>query len=123
MDRQWITSFHNTASLEGGPCDSVTWTFPIRYVSFRGKSFSPLPCNITLLLTHLLLVYGGLFVQLLQGPLGFYKGMAAPVVGVTPIFALSFFGFNVGKALQQDKPDDPLTLVTVYLFMILRFGT
>jgi len=51
----------------------------------------------------------------LQGPLGFYKGMAAPVVGVTPIFALSFFGFNVGKALQQDKPDDPLTLVTLFI--------
>jgi solute carrier family 25 carnitine/acylcarnitine transporter 20/29 len=59
-------------------------------------------------------IYTGTFdcakkIFLKEGPLGFYKGMAAPVVGVTPIFALSFFGFNVGKALQQDKPDDPLT--------------
>jgi len=55
----------------------------------------------------------------MQGPLGFYKGMAAPVVGVTPIFALSFFGFNVGKALQQNKPDDPLTLVAFIYFLLL----
>jgi len=68
----------------------------------------------------LLLVFGcEMFIQLLQGPLGFYKGMAAPVVGVTPIFALSFFGFHVGKTLQQDRPDDPLTLVS--LFTVLFF--
>ena len=46
-----------------------------------------------------------------QGPKGFYKGMAAPLAGVAPIFAVSFFGFNVGKSLQQNKPDDPLSLV------------
>ena len=65
-----------------------------------------------------------LYVQSLQGPLGFYKGMAAPVVGVTPIFALSFFGFNVGKALQQEKPDDPLTSVSllIYLFVASAEG-
>ncbi len=44
-----------------------------------------------------------------QGPRGFYKGMSAPLVGVTPIFAMSFFGFNVGKKLQQKDPDVPLT--------------
>jgi len=50
--------------------------------------------------------------------------MAAPVVGVTPIFALSFFGFNVGKALQQDKPDDPLTFVTLFIcfFYLLAYS-
>jgi len=70
---------------------------------------------LMLLLQLLLLLMIGckMFVQLLQGPLGFYKGMAAPVVGVTPIFALVFLGFNVGKKLQQDKPDDPLTLVSL----------
>ena len=35
--------------------------------------------------------------------------MAAPIVGVTPIFAMSFFGFNLGKQWQQKNPDDPLT--------------
>jgi len=69
--------------------------------------------TLLLFLLYLVLMIGcEVFLQLLQGPLGFYKGMAAPVVGVTPIFALSFFGFNVGKALQQDRPDDPLTLVS-----------
>ena len=44
-----------------------------------------------------------------QGPRGFYKGMAAPLMGVAPIFAISFFGFNVGKKLQQETPDSKLT--------------
>merc|ERR1712226_431204 len=42
-----------------------------------------------------------------EGPKGFYKGMSAPLAGVAPIFAVSFFGFNVGKQMQQKNPDDP----------------
>ena len=34
---------------------------------------------------------------------GLYKGMGAPLVGVTPIFALSFFGNDFGKKLQNAK--------------------
>ncbi|XP_070558942.1 mitochondrial carnitine/acylcarnitine carrier protein-like [Ptychodera flava] len=44
-----------------------------------------------------------------EGVLGLYKGMAAPVVGVAPIFAICFFGFGVGKKLQQKNPNEPLT--------------
>ena len=33
--------------------------------------------------------------------------MAAPVVGVAPIFALSFFGFSVGKELVGSVKKDP----------------
>jgi hypothetical protein len=36
-------------------------------------------------------------------------GMAAPITGVAPIFALSFFGFGVGKRLQQQTPDQVLS--------------
>ena len=54
-----------------------------------------------------------LLIRAVQGPLGFYKGMAAPIVGVTPIFALSFFGFNVGKAMQQEKPSHPTRRISV----------
>lgn len=50
-----------------------------------------------------------------EGPRGFYKGMTGPLVGVTPIFALSFFGFNVGKSIQQSHPDDPLTYEQLFL--------
>ena len=32
---------------------------------------------------------------------GLYKGMSAPLVGVTPIFALNFFGNDFGKKIQQ----------------------
>lgn len=48
-----------------------------------------------------------------QGLKGFYKGMAAPIIGVTPMFAVCFFGFGMGKKLQQKTPDDILTSVIV----------
>lgn len=44
-----------------------------------------------------------------QGVKGLYKGMAAPIIGVTPMFAVCFFGFGLGKKLQQKTPDDILT--------------
>lgn len=34
-----------------------------------------------------------------EGFFGLYKGMAAPLAGVTPMFAVCFFGFNLGKEL------------------------
>lgn len=36
------------------------------------------------------------------------SGMTAPLTGVAPIFAMSFFGFGLGKRLQQ-KNEEPLT--------------
>lgn len=49
-----------------------------------------------------------------EGPRGFYKGMLTPLVGVAPIFAVSFAGFNFGKSLFQNKPDDKLTLIQYF---------
>ncbi|XP_023345730.1 mitochondrial carnitine/acylcarnitine carrier protein isoform X2 [Eurytemora carolleeae] len=43
-----------------------------------------------------------------EGVRALYKGMAAPVVGATPIFALGFMGFGLGKKLQQSHPDEAL---------------
>lgn len=43
-----------------------------------------------------------------QGLWGLYKGMAAPLAGVTPIMAMTFFGFSLGKKLQQNHPHDIL---------------
>ncbi|KPP60942.1 mitochondrial carnitine/acylcarnitine carrier protein-like, partial [Scleropages formosus] len=43
-----------------------------------------------------------------QGVRGLYKGMAAPIVGVTPMFAVCFFGFGLGIKLQQKHPGDVL---------------
>ena len=34
--------------------------------------------------------------------------MGAPIVGVAPIFAISFAGFNVGKSLQQTEKNQAL---------------
>ncbi|KAF6727435.1 Mitochondrial carnitine/acylcarnitine carrier protein [Oryzias melastigma] len=46
-----------------------------------------------------------------EGVKGLYKGMAAPIIGVTPMFAVCFFGFGLGKKLQQRSPDDILSWV------------
>ncbi|GCC33592.1 protein kinase, cAMP-dependent, regulatory, type II, alpha A isoform X1 [Chiloscyllium punctatum] len=44
-----------------------------------------------------------------EGVRGLYKGMAAPIVGVAPMFAVCFFGFGLGKKLQQKNIEDVLT--------------
>lgn len=39
---------------------------------------------------------------------GLYKGMSAPLVGVTPIFALSFLGNDLGRKIQESHPGQKL---------------
>jgi len=41
-----------------------------------------------------------------EGPRALYKGMFAPLMASSPIFALSFVGFGLGKKLQQSHPDE-----------------
>lgn len=48
-----------------------------------------------------------------EGPLGLYKGMGAPLTGVSPMFAVCFFGYGVGKRIQQKDPTDELTLLQI----------
>lgn len=42
---------------------------------------------------------------------GFYKGVIPPLIGVTPIFAVSFWGYDIGKRLVTwtQASDAPLT--------------
>lgn len=49
--------------------------------------------------------------ECLQGIFGLYKGMGAPLAGVTPMMAMNFFGFGLGKEFLQSDPTTPLTLV------------
>ena len=42
------------------------------------------------------------------------SGMGAPLVGVAPIFALSFMGFGIGKKIQQSHADEVLNLGQVW---------
>ena len=37
-----------------------------------------------------------------EGLKGLYRGMAAPLTGVTPMYALCFFGYGVGKKIFCD---------------------
>lgn len=50
-----------------------------------------------------------------EGFRGLYKGMSAPITGVAPIFAMSFFGFGLGKKLLQRTPDEELTNSRLFL--------
>lgn len=34
-----------------------------------------------------------------HGPLGLYKGVTSPLLGVTPMFAVSFWGYDLGKRI------------------------
>jgi len=48
-----------------------------------------------------------------EGFKGLYKGMAAPLMGVTPMFAVCFLGNGIGKKLQQDG-DAPLSNLQLF---------
>lgn len=49
-----------------------------------------------------------------EGFKGLYKGMGAPIVGVAPIFALSFFGYGVGKNLVTTNPNEELKAIQLF---------
>ncbi|KAL8728947.1 MAG: hypothetical protein Q9166_005042 [cf. Caloplaca sp. 2 TL-2023] len=49
---------------------------------------------------------------------GLYAGVSAPLVGVTPMFAVSFWGFDVGKSLVRTfspstSPQTPFTIAQI----------
>nr|XP_061803248.1 mitochondrial carnitine/acylcarnitine carrier protein-like isoform X2 [Nerophis lumbriciformis] len=50
-----------------------------------------------------------------EGILGLYKGIGAPLVGVAPMMAISFFGFGLGKQLQQTDTSQDLTHTQIFL--------
>lgn len=78
-------------------------------VSMRAVVISGIINYMKFLLLSLMFLH-----HLLKGVKGLYKGMAAPIIGVTPMFAVCFFGFGLGKKLQQKSPDDILTWVNFY---------
>lgn len=46
-----------------------------------------------------------------EGFFALYKGMAAPIIGVSPLFAVYFGGCAFGRKLQQTVPDQEMTFV------------
>ncbi|KAG5281750.1 hypothetical protein AALO_G00048400 [Alosa alosa] len=50
-----------------------------------------------------------------EGILGLYRGMGAPLAGVAPMMAISFFGFGLGKQLLQSDPNIPHTYAQIFM--------
>jgi len=50
----------------------------------------------------------------LEGVRGLYKGMAAPLMAVSPIFSMSFLGFGLGKRVQMSSPDQKLSNLQLF---------
>lgn len=50
-----------------------------------------------------------------DGPSGLFKGMGAPLLGVSPIFALSFMGFGVGKKLFCPEEKSKHTYIQYFM--------
>ncbi|KAK6462586.1 mitochondrial carnitine carrier [Scheffersomyces coipomensis] len=51
-----------------------------------------------------------------DGPLGLYRGVLPPLLGVTPMFAVSFWGYDVGKRLvgsYTGKTSDQFTIAHI----------
>ncbi|KAF8375073.1 hypothetical protein PRIPAC_81502, partial [Pristionchus pacificus] len=46
-----------------------------------------------------------------EGVFALYKGMAAPLVASTPLFAVFFGGCAIGKYIQQKSPDEEMTVL------------
>lgn len=49
-----------------------------------------------------------------EGLLGLYRGMGAPLTGVSPMFAVCFFGYGLGKKMQQKDESTELTLFQIF---------
>ncbi|KAI2809597.1 hypothetical protein RDWZM_003171 [Blomia tropicalis] len=49
-----------------------------------------------------------------EGMKGFYKGMATPLVGVTPMYAITFFGYSLGKKLQTPTVNGEYSHIQIY---------
>lgn len=57
-----------------------------------------------------------------EGFRGLYKGMAAPVTGVAPIFAISFLGFGLGQKLIAGAQKESKKLTKPELFAAGAFS-
>ncbi|XP_057322745.1 mitochondrial carnitine/acylcarnitine carrier protein-like isoform X2 [Microplitis mediator] len=57
-----------------------------------------------------------------EGPSGLYKGMMAPLVGIVPIFGISFFSFSLGKQLVAKPNQRNEDLAASQLFLAGTFS-
>lgn len=51
-----------------------------------------------------------------EGISGIYRGVSAPIVAVSPVYALSFWGYDLGQLIVKEfkkDPNDPLSLFEI----------
>ncbi|XP_078520768.1 mitochondrial carnitine/acylcarnitine carrier protein-like isoform X2 [Lissotriton helveticus] len=51
-----------------------------------------------------------------KGLRGLYKGMGAPLAGISPVMGVTFFGYGLGKRLQLNGPNDEQRLTPSQVF-------
>jgi len=66
---------------------------------------------------------GGSFVKIMQRTLategigGLYRGVSAPLLAVSPIYAISFWGYDIGqrivKTMRKPADDSPMSLLEI----------
>lgn len=49
-----------------------------------------------------------------EGFKGFYRGLATPLIGVTPMYAITFFGYSLGLKLQTAPDKSKYTPIQIY---------
>ncbi|KJE91797.1 solute carrier family 25 [Capsaspora owczarzaki ATCC 30864] len=49
-----------------------------------------------------------------EGFSGLYRGMLAPLLGVTPMYAICFVGYDIGQRIQRKTPTERLSLLQLF---------
>jgi len=50
-----------------------------------------------------------------EGVKGLYKGIVAPLIGVTPMYSACFLGYGFGQNLLRSSPDEVLSMTKIFI--------
>lgn len=79
------------------------------------------PCDTVKVMTQTNMQSGGSYsciktILKTEGIRGFYRGLLSPLVGVTPMFAFTFLGYDVGNKLQTPSlPNNEYSMSQIYI--------
>ncbi|VDM96648.1 unnamed protein product [Thelazia callipaeda] len=96
----------------GGTCCVISG-HPFDTIKVRLQTMTGIPSGKAPIYTGALDCLKQMIVR--EGFFSLYKGMAAPVLGVSPLFAIYFGGCSFGRWLQQNSPDQEMTIFQNFL--------